>query len=1508
MGPHPSAALGKGPGAIRFLTASTLAAMLLPVPPSALAQVAPGGLGTRVNGTALGGCAAGVCTVQGGTTAGRTLFHRFRQYDTRSGIQRVDLDTRGRAQVVVGVGHPQGSFFGAPLRLSGNAQLFWLSPGGIWFGSGGQIQGATSLLLSTAPTLRIGGGEFRAADGLGEGLSLQEADPQLDLEALARDGAQAAGLGVGDGPIVLAGGRLQVDRHLLLDSGAGRLRSVPGEPMLLQAGRSVQMRGGALDLAGLDVQASRRGGDGAEPGLVRLRSGTLPGGGLGRLSLRDSRLQGPRLLLEGLGGVKLERVVAGADAGAGPRDVQISAGTALTTASARLNQVSVRGGELLIRASGPLEASNLRAAAADGGWLQLEAGPAADGAASLRLEQAQLQGGQITVSAMGGADLHRVEVEASGARESSQIWLRSEAGGGGPASPLLLRNVALRSPRIALEATGDLEAAGLRASADTILLRSGGRLSLADGTDLRAEAPGGQIQLEALSRQRRNPQGRLVLEQTSLQSPTIIARADRALSLRTSTATAGAPGNRGLIQLETAPAADPPDGPGPGSDGEATLMDTSLTAQRLVLRSGRVQVNDSRIAAPKGQIHLEAKAGRLELSASRLDLGIAERRDLETPVNVRHSASGPLIDSSVPTPSIGLFAATDLIVRDGSEILASQDLSALRSHQPALAREQIRLTDTSGVVVLDAGHGLSIRRSRLEANASDNLAGNLLLRARAEDGRSELHVIDSFLSASGGAGSGDIRLTSNHGVRIDNTQIVANSTRSPEDPYALGQANWSEPISGGEITITNTAAQHAIRINNSQLRAEQTASGGLLRTSVLDGSDDSLGPLPFQDLYDDSDLLRIGGVINIISAGGMEIAGSSTRVSVDSVPAGSEQAESFGGTIRVVSFHPDPLQWQKIQPFTYRSAVPLDDMPLARSGELILRNPSLAAPPDDSVWGEGRWVNPYLLQPGRESEDQIFTGGAYPYTGGLPQEIKERVQRRQADMIFEPGRPARAIPPPASQREPQPFAAGHGAGVAKDSALAASQSKRWMAWPETKLTIPSAPPTLALRSAESGAQASGAALASTSQAMPAAAAAQTLQASDQAAAERIHAALGQGPRQPRRLDIAALQRELQLATRDQNRLEQPAAAYTPAILQISSTALPGQDQIQINHILVPARGEIKGWQTLVGRGSWQRTLERFRRQLSQADGLGSSEEGRSLSAVLLSPILPELERQGITALLLAPDRSLASLPFAALPLAEGTLLDRVAITISPALSLTDLDTSQPADPGALALLAGSSRFRNGLAPLPMAMQELRALAALHPGSRMLLDSAFRSRRLLEEMESRNVAILHLATHADFSGHLPEKGRIYTSDGELSLIQLGRELRRKSRPPIGLFIINGCRTAVGDEEQELGISGLALQANARSAVGNLWYVDDVVSAAFSVQFHRLLRQGNSKDQALRQTQLMFREGKIAIRDAEIVNDRGQILIRGLSPSEQRRLSGRLTHPYYWAGALLSGSPW
>jgi len=250
----------------------------------------------------------------------------------------------------------------------------------------------------------------------------------------------------------------------------------------------------------------------------------------------------------------------------------------------------------------------------------------------------------------------------------------------------------------------------------------------------------------------------------------------------------------------------------------------------------------------------------------------------------------------------------------------------------------------------------------------------------------------------------------------------------------------------------------------------------------------------------------------------------------------------------------------------------------------------------------------------------------------------------------------------------------------------------------------------------------------------------------------------------------------------------------------------------------------------------------------------------------------------------------------------------MAITITPSLTLTDLDAKTSSNSRPRALLAGSREFTNGLVPLPMVDEELRQVAALHPEATILMDNDFNNQSLLAQIKRQPISVLHLATHAEFTQEKGSRAQIYTHSGHVSLQELGRALRLEAGIPLSLFVLNACRTAVGNEGQELGIAGLALQAGATSALGNLWYVDDVVAAAFSVQFHRALQQGLPSDQALRTTQQQFMTGQIKVHGNRIVNGNGDVLIQGLNRSDQARLSTGLNHPYFWAGAILSGRPW
>jgi CHAT domain-containing protein len=1557
-----------------------------------IAQVVPGGLGTRVNGTALGGCDKGVCGVKGGTALGRTLFHRFSQFDTRHGIRRVDLDTRGRANVVVGVSHPAGTFFGAPLRLSDAASLFWLSPGGIWLGRGGQILGATNLLLSTAPTLRIGGGTFQAAGGLGEGPGDLGDGFTLDLEALARGGLEGAGLGTGIGPIVLAGGRLQVDRHLLLDSGAGAIVSQPGLRHDLRAGGDVLLLGGDLQLHGLDVQA----GTAAADGRVWLRAA---GAGQGRLELADSELRGPRLALEG--------------------------------ASARLDNVRLEGGDVLVRATGPLAASRLRALATGegagaAGSLWLQAGP------SLRLDTADLAGRQVEIQAEGP-----VEWRHGGARAAGVLRLTTQPRPLGAASPIAVEDVNLSGSMVVVQAAGDLRASALRAAAlpaGSVDLRADGDLSLRDlnaegellrlragrqltleGSELRASGEKGQIQLDALSPRSGPRLGRLELRSTGLAGQAIVARADQALLLEKTTVVAGEPGRRGLIRLETAPAADPPRGPGAGSRGELSLSGSALRGHWLLLRSGSLQLRDSQLEAPKGMLHLEARAGDLEVSASQLDVGVHEVADLRREVEFRfRPVAGVQPVLFAPDPSIGLFAARNLRIR-GSRIDASQDVDALRGRNPALSDNDVALTDASGLVVADAGMGLSVEESRINANATDNLAGTIVLRARGQAEGDPLRIRNSSLGASGPLGSGDIRLNSASGIRIEGSRLQADATGRRADAQRPGQPSFEAGFSGGEITLTNSSALRPIAIEESLLQAAQTFDANQFKPAAHPRTQTLIG-----DAYDDFDNgdRYTGGAITLLSSGGISIRGVKTTLTTNADSLASSERETIGGVIRIANTNGEPLAivdgaqliassnqaagpppspgevlpgrgeitlWNRgpivlrdarLDASTLANATPSPDPTsparqdfgqvvaephtslsivsasrLDRQASTLLHTApdganqiSVRTPPpgndpgeqqafsdainavfDSQFWGKQRetFGRNYYLDPRGDDglfrtsddgiQDQLIGGGAFAPIG-----LISAAQRLPINLSNIPGSGLIQIVLEANPPEPL----GRFSGPERSLPQIPSLPQSVTAAPPPPLAVPDGlfssgrasgqvPVVLslarspALTTPWSGRDGQGA----TVQTLSSTTAVQTLLAEDQESSQAVIASLGLANPRRHPWQVTTLQERLQSALRRGG--SAPAARglsrpYTPAILQISLADVPGQSLVQINQILVPPAGEVQGWQTRVDKGQLRRTILTVQRQLSLLEPDTDDAVAR-LSAILLEPVLPVIRQAGVNALILSLDRGLQGIPFAALPVAGATLGEELALTVTPALALTELAPALPA-PGERILLAGSGRFRNGLAPLPMARQEIERLAQLHPQSRILLDDAFDARGLLRETVDQPIAILHLATHADFLGSKAGQAVIYTSSGDVSLKAIGQQLRAHAGTPIGLFVLNACRTSLGDEESELGITGLALQAGASSALGNLWYVDDAVTAAFAIEFHRALQRGLQKDLALQETQRQFRSGAIRLRGDQIVNRNNEILLAGLTRAQQIMLDGKLSHPYYWSGIILSGTPW
>jgi CHAT domain-containing protein len=143
---------------------------------------------------------------------------------------------------------------------------------------------------------------------------------------------------------------------------------------------------------------------------------------------------------------------------------------------------------------------------------------------------------------------------------------------------------------------------------------------------------------------------------------------------------------------------------------------------------------------------------------------------------------------------------------------------------------------------------------------------------------------------------------------------------------------------------------------------------------------------------------------------------------------------------------------------------------------------------------------------------------------------------------------------------------------------------------------------------------------------------------------------------------------------------------------------------------------------------------------------------------------------------------------------------------------------------------------------------------------------------------------------------------------MSMAQFAQLRRKRSQIPLDLVVLSACRTLLGDQDSELGFAGLALQAGARSAVGTLWYVDDVVTSAFFVQFYRLLDQGLQKAEALQRTRQLFVSGLIRLEGDQVMGPDQEPLLKDLTPGQRRRISAGVQNPFFWAGIELIGSPW
>jgi autotransporter-associated beta strand protein len=372
------------------------------------------------------------------------------------------------------------------------------------------------------------------------------------------------------------------------------------------------------------------------------------------------------------------------------------------------------------------------------------------------------------------------------------------------------------------------------------------------------------------------------------------------------------------------------------------------------------------------------------------------------------------------------------------------------------------------------------------------------------------------------------------------------------------------------------------------------------------------------------------------------------------------------------------------------------------------------------------------------------------------------------------------------------------------------------------------------------------------------------------------------------------------------------AAYTPAVLHVrfsearGGTVRPDTDAF-LDITLVPMEGEVEGRRVEVSKQEFATLLKRLYTQLSRQESLNTADPAspaRRLQQLLIGPMAPVLASRRITTLLIAADRGLQAVPFAALHDGQRYFGDAYAFSLTPSLALTSLAPPQPARGRLLA--AGSAVF-DGLAPLPLVPAELDQVGRSDTKDKAL-NKAFTPSTLLDQAADPRYSRVHVATHAEFLPGGPAASRLYSGTVPIPLSDFVKLRRARQGAPLDLISFSACRTALGDADSELGFAGLALQAGARSAVGTLWYVDDVATSAYFVQMYRYLEAGMPKAEALQLTRQAFSRGLVRLDGDRLVGADGQALLSGLTGSQQRRVAGGLENPYFWAGIELLGAAW
>jgi CHAT domain-containing protein len=291
-------------------------------------------------------------------------------------------------------------------------------------------------------------------------------------------------------------------------------------------------------------------------------------------------------------------------------------------------------------------------------------------------------------------------------------------------------------------------------------------------------------------------------------------------------------------------------------------------------------------------------------------------------------------------------------------------------------------------------------------------------------------------------------------------------------------------------------------------------------------------------------------------------------------------------------------------------------------------------------------------------------------------------------------------------------------------------------------------------------------------------------------------------------------------------------------------------------LIVGGEGALERYTSPVDRETFDAEVRALRYTLARRTTREYLRHAQRLYDWIIRPLEPTLDSRRPRALVFVPGGALRTIPFAALHDRErqSFLIERVPVAILPGLTLTD---PRPLPRENIRLLvAGISEAVDGYPAVERVAEEVEVVHEAFPG-RALLNEQFEVARFVEEVEEHPFGIVHVASHAEFSGDA-QGSFLLAYDGKISLERLASVVgstRFRADQPLELLALSACETAAGNDRAALGLAGIALRAGARSALATLWSVNDDAAAKLVTAFYRKL--GNpelSRAEALREAQL------------------------------------------------------